>query len=77
MLKEKYVLLLLLAAMSLEDVDPENDISPGPPITIGNYTGNSRTFVIPHTASPGYYHLYIYFYYLIILSLHYTIMQYC
>ena len=49
--------------MRVEDVDPENDISLGTPIAIGNYTGNSGTFVIPHTASPGSYLLYVYFYY--------------
>ncbi len=49
--------------MRVEEVDPKNDISLGKPITIGSYTGNSGTFVIPHTASPGYYLLYVYFYY--------------
>ena len=47
----------------IEDVDPENDISLGTPITIGNYTGNFGTFVLPHTASPGYYLMYVYFKY--------------
>lgn len=51
------------SGMSIEDVDPENDISLGTPITIGNYTGNLGTFVIPHTATPGYYILYVYFTY--------------
>ena len=51
------------SGMSIEDVDPENDISLGTPITIGNYTGNLGTFVIPHTATPGYYILYAYFTY--------------
>jgi len=49
--------------MRIEDVDPENDVSLGKPIMIGNYTGNSGTFVIPHTANSGYYLLYVYFYY--------------
>ena len=49
--------------MRVEDVDPENDISLGTPVSIGNYTGNVGSFVIPHTASPGYYLLYVYFYY--------------
>jgi hypothetical protein len=47
----------------VKDVDPESDISVGTPITIGNYTGNSGTFVIPHTAGQGSYLLYAYFYY--------------
>ena len=47
----------------VEDVDPENDLSLGAPTVIGNYTGNSGTFVIPHTASQGSYLLYVYFYY--------------
>lgn len=49
--------------MRVEDVDPENDISLGTPITIGNYIGNSGAFVIPNTASQGSYLLYVYFYY--------------
>ena len=49
--------------MRVEDVDPENDIALGTPIAIGNYTGNSGNFVIPHTASLGSYLLYVYFYY--------------
>ncbi len=49
--------------MYVEDVDPESDISLGTPIAIGNYTGNSGTFVIPHTVSQGSYLLYVYFYY--------------
>jgi hypothetical protein len=49
--------------MRVEDVDPENDISLGTPVSIGNYTGNLGTFVVPHTASSGYYLLYVYFYY--------------
>jgi len=51
------------SGMSIEDVDPENDISLGTPITIGNYTGNLGSFVIPQTATPGYYILYVYFEY--------------
>ncbi len=47
----------------MEDVDPESDISLGTPIAIGNYTGNSGIFVIPHIASQGSYLLYVYFYY--------------
>jgi hypothetical protein len=49
--------------MRIEDVDPENDISLGTPIAIGNYTGNLRSFATPHSASPGYYILYVYFKY--------------
>jgi hypothetical protein len=49
--------------MRIQNVDPENDILLGTPITLGNYTGNSGNFVIPHTASSGYYILYVYFYY--------------
>ena len=49
--------------ISVEDVDPESDISLGTPITIGNYTGGLGTFTIPHTAAPGYYILYVYFKY--------------
>ena len=49
--------------MRIEDVDPENDILLGTPINLGNYTGNIGSFVIPHTASSGYYLLYVYFYY--------------
>ena len=48
---------------NIQDVDPENDILLGTPINLGNYTGNVGSFVIPHTASPGYYLLYVYFYY--------------
>jgi len=47
----------------VEDVDPENDISLGTSVVIGNYTGNVGSFVIPHAANPGYYLLYVYFYY--------------
>ena len=47
----------------VEDVDPENDILFGTPINLGNYTGSFGSFVIPHTASSGYYLLYVYFYY--------------
>ena len=49
--------------MRIEDVDPENNILLGTPINLGNYTGNIGSFVIPHTASSGYYLLYVYFYY--------------
>jgi hypothetical protein len=48
---------------NIGDVDPENDILLGTPINLGNYTGNVGNFVIPHAASPGYYLLYVYFYY--------------
>lgn len=48
------------SGIRIEDVDPESDISFGPPITIGNYTGNIGAFVIPHAATPGYYILYVY-----------------
>jgi hypothetical protein len=48
---------------NIEDVDPENDILLGTPINLGNYTGNVGNFVTPHAASPGYYLLYVYFYY--------------
>jgi hypothetical protein len=48
---------------NIQDVDPENDILLGTPINLGNYTGNVGSFVLPHTASPGYYLLYVYFYY--------------
>ena len=47
----------------VEDVDPENDIQFGTPINLGNYTGSFGSFVIPHTASSGYYLLYVYLYY--------------
>lgn len=47
----------------VEDVDPENDILFGTPINLGNYTGSFGSFVLPHTASSGYYLLYVYFYY--------------
>lgn len=47
----------------VEDVDPESDILLGTPIKLGNYTGSIGNFVIPHTASSGYYLLYVYFYY--------------
>jgi hypothetical protein len=47
----------------IEDIDPENDILLGTPIYLGNYTGDTGYFVIPHTANPGYYLLYVYFYY--------------
>jgi hypothetical protein len=48
---------------NIEDVDPEDDTLLGTPINLGNYTGNIGSFVIPHTASPGYYLLYVYFHY--------------
>jgi hypothetical protein len=48
---------------NIEDVDPENDIQLGTPINLGNYTGDIGRFVIPHTTNPGYYLLYVYFYY--------------
>ena len=51
------------ANMRIQDVDPENDILLGTPITLGNYTGNFGSFVLPHTVSSGYYILYVYFYY--------------
>jgi hypothetical protein len=51
------------ANMNIEDVDPEDDISLGTPITIGSYTGDTGTFAIPQTANPGYYLLYVYYYY--------------
>jgi len=51
------------ANTNIQDVDPENDILLGTPINLGNYTGNIGSFVIPHTASSGYYLLYVYFYY--------------
>jgi hypothetical protein len=51
------------ANMNIEDIDPESDISLGTPITIGSYTGDSGTFAIPDTAGPGYYLLYVYYYY--------------
>jgi hypothetical protein len=47
----------------VEDVDPESDILFGTPINLGNYTGSLGSFVMPHTASSGYYLLYVYFYY--------------
>jgi len=47
----------------VEDVDPESDLLFGTPINLGNYTGSIGNFVIPHTASSGYYLLYVYFYY--------------
>jgi hypothetical protein len=49
--------------LTIEDVDPESDISLGTPISIGNYTGNLGTFTIPQTTTPGYYILYVYFEY--------------
>jgi|SRR5215831_14129045 len=51
------------ANTNIEDVDPENDILLGTPINLGNYTGSFGSFAIPHTASSGYYLLYVYFYY--------------
>jgi hypothetical protein len=48
------------ANTAVEDVDPEFDLALSTPIVLGNYTGDSGTFVIPHTASPGYYLLYAY-----------------
>ncbi|MGA9841163.1 MAG: hypothetical protein WBQ25_02500 [Nitrososphaeraceae archaeon] len=45
------------------DVDPESDIQFGTPINLGNYTGGFGNFVMPHTASSGYYLLYVYLYY--------------
>ena len=48
---------------NIEDVDPENDIQLGTSINLGNYTGDIGSFVIPHTANPGYYLLYVYYYY--------------
>lgn len=47
----------------VEDVDPESDILFGTPINLGNYTGSFGSLAIPHTASSGYYLLYVYFYY--------------
>ena len=47
----------------VEDVDPETDILFGTPINLGNYTGSFGSIVIPHTASSGFYLLYVYFYY--------------
>jgi hypothetical protein len=51
------------AISDLSDVDPESDIQFGAPINLGNYTGSSGNFVMPHTASSGYYLLYVYLYY--------------
>jgi hypothetical protein len=51
------------ADTSIEDIDPENDIVLSTPIILGKYTGDSGTFVIPQTSSPGYYLLYAYFQY--------------
>ena len=48
------------ANTTVEDVDPEFDLALSTPLILGNYAGNSGTFVIPHTASPGYYLLYAY-----------------
>lgn len=48
--------------MRVEDIDPENDISLGTPITIGNYTGNSNICYTTHS-NQGSYLLYVYFYY--------------
>lgn len=48
---------------SIEDIDPESDIVLSTPIILGNYTGDSGTFIIPQTSSPGYYLLYAYFQY--------------
>ena len=47
----------------VEDVDPENDMLFGTLINLGNDTGSFGSFVLPHTASSGYYLLYVYFYY--------------
>ena len=51
------------ANTTVEDVDPEFDLALSTPLILGNYAGNSGTFVIPHTASPGYYLMYAYLQY--------------
>ena len=51
------------ANTNIEDIDPESDILLGTPTNLGNYTGDMGSFVIPHTANPGYYLLYVYFHY--------------
>jgi hypothetical protein len=38
--------------MSIEDVDPESDLTYSTPINFGTYGSNYGTFVIPHTVSP-------------------------
>ena len=48
---------------SILTVDPEVDLVFSTPINLGTYTGNSGSFDIPQTASPGYYLLYVYFQY--------------
>jgi hypothetical protein len=51
------------ADTSIEDIDPESDLSLSAPIILGAYKGTSGTFVMPQTASPGYYLLYAYLQY--------------
>ena len=46
------------ANMDIEDVDPEFNLALSKPFVLGNYADNSDTFIIPHTARPGYYLLY-------------------
>jgi hypothetical protein len=41
------------ANMDIEDVDPEFNLALSKPLVLGNYAGNSDTFIIPHTAGPG------------------------
>lgn len=48
---------------SILAIDPEVDLVFSTPIKLGTYAGNSGSFVIPQTASPGYYLLYVYFQY--------------
>jgi hypothetical protein len=49
--------------MSIEDVDPEFDLTYSTPINFGTYVSNYGTSVIPHTVSPGYYLFYTYLQY--------------
>jgi hypothetical protein len=48
---------------SISGIDPEFDMTFSTPIKLGAYTGGSGSFVIPQTASPGYYLLYAYLQY--------------
>lgn len=49
--------------MSIEEVDPEGDLTLSEPINFGTYGSDYGTSVIPHTVSPGYYLFYTYLQY--------------
>ena len=40
---------------SISDIDPESDMSFSTPVTLGSYSGQIGSFVIPHSVKPGYY----------------------